>query len=88
MIRTLSAMAIILAAPACANDLSLRLNDSQQQDIVSLPALMDQCVAGVMMHGDANMCRNISGFLTSLAASVRQAADKAVAEDQQKPKDD
>jgi hypothetical protein len=102
-IVALTAALSLISAASMAGEVSLKLDDSAQSAIGQLPALLDQCVAGITVHGDASVCRNVSNFLTALtnevratqakkaseaAAETRKAADeKAPEKAQDKPKD-
>jgi hypothetical protein len=78
------AVAAALSSPTCAADVSLKLDDSAQSAVAQLPALLDQCVAGVTIRGDGSVCRSVSSFLVALGNEVRTAqaaAAKAAADD-------
>ena len=75
---------------ARAAEISLKLDDGAQNAVSQLPALLDQCVSGVMVHGDAAVCRTVSNFLAALgsevksaqaAAAKKAASDKAAADE-------
>jgi hypothetical protein len=91
------AAALIAAAtapiPASAAEITFKLDDSTQNAVLQLPALLDQCVAGVTMRGDATVCKSISTFLQSVGVEIRKeqiaraAADKAAADEAAKAKE-
>jgi hypothetical protein len=69
-----------LLAPAHATDITVKLSPDTQNAIVQLPALLDQCTAGMAMRGDAQTCKSISNFLIGMGNEVKveaQAAAKA-----------
>jgi hypothetical protein len=73
----------MLAAPARATDITVKLSPETQNAIVQLPALLDQCIAGMAMRGDAVTCKSISNFLIGMGNEVKvqaQAAAKAEAD--------
>jgi hypothetical protein len=74
---------IVMSAPARAADVSVKLSSDTQNAIVQLPAVLDQCVAGLTMRGDASVCKSISAFLVGMGNEVKAeaaAADKAAAD--------
>jgi hypothetical protein len=72
LLTTLSLLALAPAA-ASATEVSLKLDDNAQNAVGQLPALLDQCVSGVTVHGDAAVCRTVSNFLVALGNEVRTA---------------
>lgn len=83
--RTVIAAALIAASvvAAKADEVSIKLGDAAQSAVGQLPAILDQCVSGVMVRGDAAQCKVLSGFLTGLGNEVKvsQAAAKKAAEE-------
>jgi hypothetical protein len=81
--------AVLITTPATATEVSLKLDDGAQNAVSQLPTLLDQCVSGVTVHGDATVCRTVSNFLAALgnevksaqAAAAKAAADKAAADE-------
>lgn len=77
------AAAAMFATPALATDITVKLSPDTQNAIVQLPALLDQCIAGMAMRGDAATCKSISNFLVGMGNEVKieaQAAAKAEAD--------
>jgi hypothetical protein len=86
---TVAALALSLASPASSAEILIKLDDGAQNAVVQLPALLDQCVSGVMLRGDATTCKGLSNFLVLLgnvtknsqaAAAKSEAEAKAVAD--------
>lgn len=67
------AIAVLLAAPARAAEITFKLDDSTQATIIQLPAALDQCVAGMTMRADASICRSISQFLQSVVVELKNS---------------
>lgn len=79
----MTAAALAFAAPVRATDITVKLSPDTQNAIVQLPALLDQCIAGMAMRGDAATCKSISNFLIGMGNEVKveaQAAAKAEAD--------
>jgi len=76
------------ALSARADEVSLKIDDGGQAAVMQMPALLDSCVAGVMMRGDAMVCKGVSNFLTAFGndvkraqAAAKAASDKAAADE-------
>ncbi len=73
--RTIAALAlaISLSFSATAAEVSVKLDDSAQSAVAQLPGLLDQCVSGVMLRGDATICKSISNFLLAFVNETKTA---------------
>jgi len=74
MMRILSVGLILMAFPAFAGEITLKVSDEDQKAFSNLPGAVDQCVAGLQLRGDASMCRLISQFAGEFGAKVKAAA--------------
>jgi hypothetical protein len=68
------AAAVALASPSvrCA-EIAIRLDDGAQNAVAQLPSLLDSCVAGLTLRGDAAVCRSVANFLVALGNEVKSA---------------
>ena len=78
------AAAALASSPVRAAEVAIKLDDGAQNAVAQLPALLDSCVAGLTIRGDAAVCRSVANFLVALGNEVKSAqaaAAKAVADD-------
>lgn len=80
LIVAAAAAALLIPAAAIAGEISVKLDDAAQNAVAQLPALLDQCVAGITMRGDPAVCRSVSNFLVALGNETRTAAKAAADE--------
>jgi hypothetical protein len=83
MNRVLAAVGIIslaFVAPAVAAEVTVKVSDQDQQAFGNLPGAVDQCVAGLQLRGDAQVCKLIAAFVTEFGAKVKAAASPPVKE--------
>lgn len=73
MKKTLIVVAILLASPANAAEISIQIDDNAQAGISQLPAMLDACVSSVMVRGDGRTCHDVWMILSALANRVRTA---------------
>lgn len=76
--------ALALLSPVRAAEVAIKLDDGAQSAVAQLPALLDSCVAGLTIRGDAAVCRSVANFLVALGNEVKSAqaiAAKAAADD-------
>jgi hypothetical protein len=84
----LATLGLAMLAPAKADVISVKLSDDTQKALMQLPAVFDQCVAGLTLHGEASACKSMSNFLIGMAnevnveatAAAKAKADKAAAD--------
>jgi hypothetical protein len=74
-----AALCVAMIVPAKAADVSVKLADGTQNAIIQLPAVFDQCVAGLTIRGDASVCKNLATFLVGMSNEVKSAQAEAVA---------
>ena len=77
------AAAALASSSVRAAELAIKLDDGAQNAVAQLPALLDSCVAGLTIRGDAAVCRSVANFLVALGNEVKSAqslAAKAVAD--------
>lgn len=77
MKRILCVAALLLAGPAMAGEITVKVSDADQQAFSNLPGAVDACVAGLTLRGDGQMCKLISAFVTEFGAKVKAAAPPA-----------
>ena len=65
---------LVMAGAARAEDVTVKVTDGEQQAFSNLPTAMDQCVAGMAMRTDPNVCRLVAQFVTEFGAKVKAAA--------------
>lgn len=92
-----AALSLQVVPPAAgqASEIAVKLDGNAQNAVAQLPALLDSCVAGVMMRGDSAVCRTLSNFLAAFGNEVRSAqaaatkaeADEAAKKAAEKPAD-
>jgi hypothetical protein len=69
------------AITANAKDISITLVDQAQQATHNLPAVFDQCIAGVTLRNDATTCKAVGQFLADLSNVVTTVQAKAAEAD-------
>lgn len=79
-------------APALAGSIALNLDEAGQSAALQLPAMVDNCVASLMLRNDPTVCRSVSVLTMALANEVKTAhaaaAKKAAEEAASKAADD
>jgi hypothetical protein len=71
---------VAFAGPAMAAEVTVKISDVDQQAFGNLPVAVDQCVAGLTLRGDAQVCKLIAQFAAEFGAKVEAAAPPAAAE--------
>lgn len=66
----------ITVTTAHADEISIKLSDQDQTNIVALPVALDQCIAGVTLRADYAVCRLIGQALNGLSQAVLAAKPK------------
>lgn len=82
MRRILVLAAALIVTPALATEVSIKMEDAAQNVMLQLPSLLDQCVSGLTLRGDATVCKGVANVLNALSNDTRaaQAAAKAAAD--------
>jgi len=70
---------VVLALPTSATELPLNLTDQDQQNVVAMPGILDQCIAGMTLRNDPSACKIVAQVLNAMSQAVTKGQQDAKA---------
>lgn len=71
------AIVVLSTQLAGAADVTVKFDDAAQKMSEQLPAVLDNCVSGILLRKDEASCRGVSTFLYALVNEIHTAQAKA-----------